>query len=248
MFQKPLQSASISSSPLPERKVTLAERILVIEDGSAVRRVLKRLLELEGYSVDLAADGTSGLELLRTRTPSALILDLRLPDMSGEKICQQVIQVAPGLPIIVLSGKSEVMEKVALLEMGAYDYVTKPFSPRELLARVRAVLRRSTRVNGGDVFAFDDVTGSLSKMDLTRGGHPISLTCQEFKILKFMMQNPERIISREELLSEVWGYQNYPHTRTVDNHMLKLRQKLERDPSHPVHFKTVHGFGYTFVR
>jgi DNA-binding response OmpR family regulator len=248
VFQKPLKSAlTISTSPVSKSRVTLAERILVIEDGRAVRRVLKRLLELEGYSVDLAADGTSGLELLSKRAPSALILDLGLPDMSGEEICQKIVEVAPGLPIIVLSGKSEVMEKVGLLEMGAYDYVTKPFSPKEMLARVRAVLRRSTRVNVGDVFAFDDVTVSFSKMELMRGGQPISLTPQEFKILKFMMLNTERFISREELLNEVWGYQNYPRTRTVDNHMLKLRQKLEKDPSHPVHFKTARGLGYKFV-
>jgi DNA-binding response OmpR family regulator len=147
-----------------------------------------------------------------------------------------------------VSARSEETEKVVLLEMGAWDYVTKPFSPRELLARVRAALRRSAQVNVEDVFAFDDVTVSLSKMELMRDGQPISLTCHEFKILKFMLQNPERLISRRELLSEGWGYQNYPHTRTVDNHVVKLRQKLERDPSDPVHFKTVHRFGYKFVR
>jgi len=246
-FQKPLQSAlTISTSPVPERRVTATERILVIEDGSAVRRALKRLFESEGYSVDLAADGISGLELFRKTMPSALLLDLRLPDISGQEICKKITQVAPRLPIIVLSAKSDVVEKVVLLEMGAHDYVTKPFSPRELLARVRAALRRSAQVHVEDVFAFDDVTVIFSKMELMRGGRPISLTHQEFKTLKFMIQNRERLISREELLREVWGYQNYPRTRTVDSHMLKLRQKLERDPSHPVHFKTVHSAGYTF--
>jgi DNA-binding response OmpR family regulator len=132
--------------------------------------------------------------------------------------------------------------------MGACDYVTKPFSPRELLARVRAALRRSAQVIVEDVFGFDDVTVSFSKMELTRGGQPIALTGKEFKILKFFLQNPERPVSRKELLSEVWGYQNYPRTRTVDNHIVRLRHKLERDPSHPVHFKTLHSFGYKFVR
>jgi len=230
---------------MPQCGVTTAERILVIEDGSALRRALKWLFELEGYIVDLAADGISGLELLRKRMPSALLLDL--PDILGQEIYQKIIQLAPMLPIIVHSANTDVAEKVALLEMGAYDYVTEPFSPRELLARVRAVLRRCRQVNAEDVFVFDDVTVSFSKMELMRDGRPISLTGKEFKILKFMMQNPERLLSREELLREVWGYQN-PRTRTVDTHMLKLRQKLERDPSDPVHFKTVHSFGYKFVR
>jgi DNA-binding response OmpR family regulator len=146
IFQEPLQSAlTISTSPMPECRVTAAERILVIEDGSAVRRALKRLFELEGYGVDLAADGTSGLELLRKTTPSALLLDLGLPDISGQEICRTIIQVAPTLPIIVLSAKTDLVERVALLEMGAYDYVIKPFSPRELLTRVRAALRDRRR-------------------------------------------------------------------------------------------------------
>jgi len=173
---------------------------------------------------------------------------LLLPDISGHEICQKIAQLVPRLPVIVVSAKSDEAEKVVLLEMGAWDYVTKPFSPRELLARVRAALRRSAQADGKDTFAFDDVTLSVSKMELMRGSQSISLTCHEFKILKFMMQNPERPISREELLRQVWGYLNYPHTRTVDTHMLTLRQKLEREPSEPVHFKTVHGFGYKFVR
>jgi len=146
MFQKPLQSAlTISPTPVPERRVMPAARILVIEDGSAVRRALKRLFESEGYGVDLAADGISGLELLHKTAPSAILLDLSLPDISGQEIYQKIIQVAPRLPIIVVSGKTDVAEKAALLEMGAYDYVTKPFSPRELLASVRAALRDRRR-------------------------------------------------------------------------------------------------------
>lgn len=248
LFQEPLQSVlTASANPALECGVTTAERILVIEDGSAVRRALKKLFESEGYIVDLAADGISGLESLRQTTPSALVLDLLLPDIPGEEICQRVTQVAPAMPIIVLSAKSEVLDKVVLLEMGACDYVTKPFSPRELLARVRAALRQSRQLNAEDVFAFDDVTVSFSKMEVMRDGQSISLTYHEFKILKFMLQNCECLISHKELLSEVWGYENYPQTRTVHNHVFRLRQKLERDPSHPVHFKTVHCLGYKFV-
>jgi DNA-binding response OmpR family regulator len=146
VFQKPLQSAlTISPSPVPERRVMPAARILIIEDGNAVRRALKRLFESEGYSVDLAADGISGLELLSKTAPSAILLDLSLPDISGKEIYQKIIQVAPRLPIIVVSAKTDVAEKAALLAMGAYDYVTKPFSPRELLASVRAALRDRRR-------------------------------------------------------------------------------------------------------
>jgi DNA-binding response OmpR family regulator len=139
------------------------------------------------------------------------------------------------------------MDKVLLLELGADDYVTKPFSPKELLARVRAAVRRSVRPGVGETFAFDGVVVDFSKMQVVRDGQEVTLTPQEFKIVKFMAQNPNRVISREELLNDVWGYQNYPTTRTVDNHILKLRQKLEADPANPVHFRTVHGVGYKFV-
>jgi len=188
------------------------ERILVIEDDRAVQKALRRLFECEGYSVDVATDGSTGLEIFRKTPPSALVLDLRLPGTSGQEVCREITQIAPGLPIVVLSAKSEVADKVLLLEIGAHDYVTKPFSPRELLARVRAALRRSARVDVGDVFVFADVAVNFAKMEVMRGSESISLTTQEFKTLKFMVQNPERVISREELLNQVWGYQNYPST------------------------------------
>jgi len=230
-----------------ESALSPAERILVIEDDHAVQKALKRLFEAEGFGVDIASSGTAGMELFRTTKPAALVLDLRLPGMSGQDVCREIKQASPGLPVVVLSAKSDVMDKVLLLEMGADDYVTKPFSPRELLARVRSAMRRSMRAPGGDVAGFGDVRVDFMKMELTRGGRAVQLTAQEFKILKFMLQNPERVISREELLNTVWGYQNYPSTRTVDNHILKLRQKLEKDPANPVHFRTVHSSGYKFV-
>jgi len=223
------------------------ERILVVEDDRAVQRALKRLFEAEGFTVEVSADGKSALEAYRAAAPAAVVLDLRLPAMSGRDVCREIKQQAPALPVIVLSAASDVSDKVLLLELGADDYVTKPFSPRELLARVRAALRRTARTGVTDVIAFDGISADFTRMEVTRNGQPIGLTAQEFKTLKFMAQNAERVISRDELLNEVWGYQNYPSTRTVDNHILKLRQKLEKDPSNPVHFRTVHGMGYKFV-
>ena len=223
------------------------ERILVVEDDRAVQKALRRLFESEGYSVEAAFDGAAGLGAFRTAAPSAVVLDLRLPKMSGQDVCREIKERAPSLPIIVLSAASDVVDKVLLLEMGADDYVTKPFSPRELLARVRTAMRRSTRTPITETFSFGDVKVDFSKMELRRNGALVTLTAQEFKVLKFLMENAERVVSREELLNEVWGYQNYPSTRTVDNHILKLRQKLEKDPAQPVHFRTMHGAGYKFV-
>ena len=223
------------------------ERILVVEDDRAVQKALKRLFETEGFAVEISADGKSAVEAFRSTTPAAIVLDLRLPAMSGRDVCREIKQQSPNIPIIVLSATSDVSDKVLLLELGADDYVTKPFSPRELLARVRAALRRTTRTGTGDVVTFDGIAADFIKMEVMRDGQPVTLTAQEFKTLKFMVQNAERVISREELLNEVWGYQNYPSTRTVDNHILKLRQKLEKDPANPVHFRTVHGMGYKFL-
>ena len=223
------------------------ERILVVEDDRAVQKALKRLFEAEGFAVEISADGKSALDAYRAATPAAVVLDLRLPAMSGRDVCREIKLLAPSLPVIVLSAASDVSDKVLLLELGADDYVTKPFSPRELLARVRAALRRTSRPATTDVNGFDGISVDFTRMEVTREGQSIALTAQEFKTLKFMMQNAERVISRDELLNEVWGYQNYPSTRTVDNHILKLRQKLEKDPANPVHFRTVHGMGYKFV-
>jgi len=224
-----------------------AERILVVEDDHAVQKALRRLFEAEGYGVQIAPDGNSAVETFKTSAPSAVVLDLRLPGLSGREVCREFKQNSPAVPIIVLSATSDVSDKVLLLELGADDYVTKPFSPRELLARVRAALRRNVRPPATEKYSFADIFIDFTKMEVIREGKSLALTAQEFKTLKFMVQNPERVITRDELLNEVWGYHNYPSTRTVDNHILKLRQKLEKDPANPVHFRTVHGVGYKFV-
>ncbi|HZC23994.1 MAG TPA: response regulator transcription factor [Candidatus Binatia bacterium] len=244
-FATPIAGAKSTTQALPIRP---AARILVVEDDPAVQKALKRLFETEGYAVEVQADGQSAMESFQAAAPAAVVLDLRLPKMSGREVCKEIKAHAPALPIVVLSAASDVSDKVLLLELGADDYVTKPFSPRELLARVRAALRHTARVPEAQIVSFDNISVDFRKMEVRRDGTPVILTAQEFKTFQFLVQNAERVITRDELLNEVWGYQNYPSTRTVDNHILKLRQKLERDPSSPTHFRTVHGMGYKFVR
>ena len=222
------------------------EKILIIEDDRAVQKALKRLFESEAYAVEIKADGKSAVDAFRAAAPAAIVLDLRLPAMSGKDVCREIKRENPTLPIIVLSAAADVADKVLLLELGADDYVTKPFSPKELLARVRAAIRRTRKAQVAELVSFDEVSVDFARMEVTREEQPVALTAQEFKILKFFVQNAERVISREELL-QVLGYHNYPSTRTIDNHVLKLRQKLEKDSANPVHFRTVHGAGYKFV-
>lgn len=247
IVSRSLSSAAGSASMTMETGPSNSERILVIEDDRAVQKALKRLFEAEGFAVEIASNGPAGLEMFRASTPAVLVLDLSLPGTPGQDVCREISQAAPSVPIVVLSARAEVMDKVLLLELGAHDYVTKPFSPRELLARVRTAMRRSTRTPLTETFTFGDVKVDFAKMELSRDGKTVQLTSQEFKVLKFMIQNAERVLSREELLNHVWGYQNYPSTRTVDNHILRLRQKLEKDPANPLHFRTVHSSGYKFV-
>lgn len=223
------------------------EKILIVEEDGAVQKALKRLFEFEGYSVEIRADGKSALEAFRAAPPTAIVLDLHLPVMSGIDVCREIKRQVATLPIIILSAATDVTQKVLLLELGADDYVTKPFSPRELLARVRASIRHTGKSTGVDVTAFGGIRADFAKMEVTREGQPVTLTTQEFRTLKFFVQNSERVVSREELLREVWGYQDYRSTRAVDTHILRLQQKLEEDPAKPVHFRTVHSVGYRFV-
>jgi DNA-binding response OmpR family regulator len=221
--------------------------ILVIEDDARIQKALHRLFAAEGYEVRSATDGTQGIELFAGGAPDAVVLDLMLPGMSGREICRTLKQSHPDTPVVILSAISEVADKVLLLELGADDYLTKPFSPRELLARVQAAMRRSKRTRVRPTVGFGDVQVDFARMQATRNGAQVVLTAHEFKLLRFFLDNPERVLTREELLNEVWGYNSYPSTRTVDNQILKLRQKLEPNPAQPVHFCTVHGAGYRFV-
>src|SRR5580658_6304264 len=234
------------------------ETILVVEDSRPMQRTLQRLFEADSLIVKIASDGPAGLESFRAQPPNAVVLDLKLPGMSGRELCRAFKSMAASVPIVVLSANSEVEDKVLLLELGADDYVTKPFSPRELLARVRRAMRRgvpaATDATAAasapaqhELLIFGDAKIDFTSMVVTRGGRPLALTAQEFKLLKYFARCPARVISRQELLNEVWGYENYPTTRTVDNHILRIRQKLEPDPARPRYFLTMHGTGYKFT-
>lgn len=223
--------------------------ILVIEDDPRIQRALERQFTTEGYSVQIVGDGSEGLAACKASRPSGVVLDLMLPGISGRDICRELKTWSPAVPVIILSAISEVADKVLLLELGADDYVTKPFSPRELMARVQAAIRRnqapraiqSTHVN------FGDITADFSAMVFARNGVPVTLTAHEIKLLRYFVDHPDRVLTREELLNEVWGYTAYPTTRTVDNQVMKLRQKLEGDPARPIHLRTMHGIGYKFL-
>jgi DNA-binding response OmpR family regulator len=221
--------------------------ILVVEDDPRIQKALQRLFLAEGYEIQTALDGKSGYDLFLSARPSAVVLDLMLPGISGRDLCRRMKTSSPDTPVLVLSAVAEVADKVLLLELGADDYVTKPFSPRELLARVQAAMRRASRVRPDATVAFGDVTVDFAKMLIYRANRPVTLTAHEFKLLRFFVENADRVLTREELLNDVWGYHSYPSTRTVDNQILKLRQKLEADPANPAHFRTIHGSGYKFV-
>lgn len=237
------------------------ETVLVVEDNRALQRTLQRLFESDSLEVQIASDGIAGLEMFKKQIPDVVVLDLKLPRLPGKELCREFKMTAASVPIVVLSANAEIEDKVLLLELGADDYVTKPFSPRELLARVRRAMRRtkptlpearstSPKTSRGaphETLAFADADIDFTSMEATRAGKPLTLTAHEFKLLKFLSLSPGKVFSREELLDQVWGYENYPTTRTVDNYILRLRQKLEPDPSNPMFFLTIHGVGYKFV-
>jgi DNA-binding response OmpR family regulator len=225
-------------------------RVLVVDDDLTIGEVVGDYLRDAGLETRHVADGQSALSLAEEWAPDLVVLDLMLPGIDGLEVCRRLRAARDSqhpLPVIMLTALGEEGDRVLGLETGADDYVTKPFSPRELLARVRTAMRRSTHTPLAETFSFSDVKVDFTRMELYRAGEPVQLTAQEFKVLKFMIQNAERVLTREELLNHVWGYRNYPSTRTVDNHILKLRQKLEPDPANPIHFRTVHSAGYKFV-
>jgi len=221
--------------------------ILIIEDDPRMQKVLRRIFTQERYAAVVAGDGQTGLDLFRREQPLAVVLDLILPKISGRELCQTFKALSTEPPIVVLSAITDVADKVLLLELGADDYVTKPFSPRELTARVQAAIRRQRKPSPSTTYRFADCEVDFKKRTVRRSGRPVVLTAHEFKLLKFFTENAERVLTRDVLLNEVWGYNFYPTTRTVDNQILKLRQKLEPDSANPKHLLTIYGAGYKFV-
>jgi DNA-binding response OmpR family regulator len=220
--------------------------ILVIDDDETVRDTISVLLEQERFRVLTAADGREGYEKALTLKPDLVVVDLRLPGMSGMEICKQVRASGAAMPILVLSAVGDEIDKVLLLEIGADDYVVKPFGTRELLARIRALLRRASP-EASKVYQFDDVEVDVERRVVSRRGETVKFTPAEYNLLVYFLQNPDKPLTRDMILNAVWGYDHYPNTRTVDIHVVKLRQKLEPDPNVPRHFTTVHGVGYRFL-
>jgi DNA-binding response OmpR family regulator len=222
------------------------QTILVIDDDESLRDTIGLMLENEDFKPVLVADGTAGLEQAFALRPNLILVDLRMPGLSGVEVCKRLRAAGLKTPVIVLSAMGDEIDKVLLLEIGADDYVVKPFGTRELLARIRALLRRTTQ--GSDlVLSFSDVEVDLDQRMVKRNGAETRMTRAEFNLLAFFLQNPGRALSRDVILNSVWGYESFPNTRTVDAHVVRLRQKLEPDPEIPRHFLTMHGVGYRFL-
>jgi DNA-binding response OmpR family regulator len=231
-----------------EGEVVSATKILIVEDEPNMVSGLRDNFEYEGFQVITAGDGVEGLEKALKDSPDLVVLDVMMPRMSGLDVCKQLKAKRPSIPIIMLTARGQEVDKVVGLELGADDYVTKPFSIRELLARVKAVLRRAHTVpKEQDSYTFGDVVVNLRSYQVIRGGQRVEFSGKEFELLKHFLCHSGETLSRDRLLDEVWGYENFPTTRTVDAHIVRIRQKLEPVPDEPRYFLTVHGVGYKFV-
>jgi DNA-binding response OmpR family regulator len=225
------------------------KRILIIEDDIAILRGLKDNLEAEHFDVFSESDGTKGYQIAKKRQFDAILLDIMLPSMNGIEICKQLRSDEIQTPILMLTSKGTELDKVMGLEIGADDYLTKPFSIRELIARIKALLRRqATIVNNLDEFTIDNIHLDFKKQESRKGKKGISFSVKEYELLKYFVEREGQVITRAQLLDDVWGYEATPTTRTVDNYILSLRKKLETHPSKPKHLLTIHTAGYKFVK
>ncbi|MDP2055322.1 MAG: response regulator transcription factor [Acidobacteriota bacterium] len=226
------------------------KKILVIEDEPQMRLGLRDNLELEGYEVETAADGDEGLLKAGVFSPDLVILDVMLPKKNGFDVCRDLRARSVATPIVMLTARSAETDKVLGLELGADDYVTKPFSITELLARVRAVLRRSGAgvvKPAAEIMRIGDIEIDFKLHQARRGKVRIEFTAREFDLLRYFVLHTGQVVTREQILNEVWGYEEFPTTRTIDNFVAKLRQKIEKSPHAPEHILTIHGSGYKFV-
>ena len=227
----------------------MKDKILIIEDELDLVKGLKMNLVDEGYEVDYALDGKEGLEKALKEKPGLILLDIMLPGMDGLEVCKELRRNKVDIPILMLTAKGEEIDKVIGLEIGADDYISKPFSLRELLARIKAHFRRENRgvetVPG--VFLLESTKIDFDHYKVIREDNEIDLTALEVDVLRYLIAMDGKVVSRDDLLDKIWGYEKYPTTRTIDNHILKLRKKIETDPNHPRHILTVYGGGYRFV-
>jgi len=224
-------------------------KVLIVEDDQAMAVALRDGFEYEGYAVQVARDGADGLKLASERELDLIVLDVMLPKMSGFDVCKQLRSSGKQTPIIMLTARGQEIDKVVGLKIGADDYVTKPFSFMELMARVEALMRRSHRKPEASTeeFLFGDIAINFKRFEVTKAGAPIEMSPREFNILKYFIEHRGEVITRDQLLDSVWGYGSFPLTRTVDMHIAKLRQKIEDAPHDPKHVITVHRVGYKFV-
>ena len=225
------------------------KKILIIEDDPATLTGIEETLKEEHFDVSTVMSGQMGYEKAREGGYDLIILDLILPDKNGIDICKDLRRDGVNTPILMLTAKKEEIDKVIGLEIGADDYVTKPFSIRELVARVKALLRRPQEIRPEvEEHSFNNVYLNFKKQEAKKGNTSVELSVMEYKVMKYFIQREGEVIERNKLLDEVWGYENYPSTRTVDNFILNLRKKIEDDHSSPKHLLTIHGAGYKFVK
>ena len=223
-------------------------KVLVVEDDPGILRTVADNLRFEKYDIINAMDGETAYQVQQSQHADLIVLDLMLPRMSGLELCRKLRTEGNQVPILILTARSEEADRVLGLDFGADDYVTKPFSVPELMARIRALLRRSASASGlPTTLKFGQVEVDFKKYEARRRGKPIEMTRKEFDLLRFLAAREDTVVTRDELLNKVWGFDSYPVTRTVDNHVATLRAKLEADPTRPVYIQTVHGVGYKFV-
>lgn len=229
------------------------EKILIIEDDSAVRLGLSSTFEEEGFPVVSAESAESGLREIEAAKPDIIVLDVMLPGMSGFEFLKKLRDKDILIPVLMLTARADATDKILGLELGADDYVTKPFNPREILARVKALIRRSRYSGGRDAegllkeFRFGDVEVNFDRHEIHKKGQPVQLSHREFRLLEYLIENRGRLITRDRLLEDVWEYDSFLTTRTVDNHILRLRKKIEDEPDSPRFILTIRGYGYKFV-
>jgi two-component system alkaline phosphatase synthesis response regulator PhoP len=224
------------------------ESILIVDDEEHILELIRFNLENNGYKVITGTNGIDALELVRKELPQLLLLDLMLPGMDGYDVCKEIRKdnSISSTPIIMLSAKGEELDKILGLELGADDYITKPFSVRELLARVKAMLRRTTIQIIDKTYRFGNILIDFEKHEVIKAGEKVELTLKEFELLEILTKNKGRVMTRDFLLDEIWGYEFVGETRTVDVHIRHLRQKIEVDDKNPKHIETVRGIGYRF--